>query len=372
MPSDILAEPETGASATIGCIDCDLHPALPGLKALLPYLSDYWREQITMRGIDAMDLALYAPRHPLSARPDWRLPDGRKPGTDLGALQRDALDAFGIDLAICNVLYGAQIVMNQHFGAALCTAINDWLAAEWLDADKRLRGSIVVPMQDPEKAVEEIERRANDRRFVQVLLPSAADMPLGRRPYWPIYAAAEKYGLPVGIHAARTDRFAPTCVGWPSYLIEDHAALAANMQGQLLSLLCEGVFSQHPKLKVVLLESGVTWLPSFMWRADTTWRALRMEMPWVDRSPIEIVREHVRVTVQPLDAPALARDGRDPLPAILEQLGAPEMLLFATDYPHWQFEGDAALPSGLPADFVRRIKSENPLATYPRLKEAVA
>ncbi len=67
-----------------------------------------------------------------------------------------------------------------------------------------------------------------------------------------------------------------------------------------------------------------------------------------------------------------SRDGLDPLPAILEQLGAPDMPLFATDYPHWQFEGDAALPPGLPADLVRRIKSENPLATYPRLKETFA
>src|ERR1700759_1363054 len=26
-----------------GAIDCDLHPAVPGMSVLLPYLDDYWR-----------------------------------------------------------------------------------------------------------------------------------------------------------------------------------------------------------------------------------------------------------------------------------------------------------------------------------------
>jgi hypothetical protein len=34
-----------------GAIDCDLHPAPPGVLALLPYLDDYWREQIVSRHI---------------------------------------------------------------------------------------------------------------------------------------------------------------------------------------------------------------------------------------------------------------------------------------------------------------------------------
>ena len=57
---------------------------------------------------------------------------------------------------------------------------------EWLDKEARLRASIVVPVQSTEMAVEEIERWAGDKRFVQVLLLVMNDMPLGRRAYWPI------------------------------------------------------------------------------------------------------------------------------------------------------------------------------------------
>ena len=57
-----------------GAIDCDLHPAMPPTAALLPYLDDYWRDQLANRHIDryGFNLTSYVPNSPLSARPDWR------------------------------------------------------------------------------------------------------------------------------------------------------------------------------------------------------------------------------------------------------------------------------------------------------------
>ena len=53
----------------------------------------------------------------------------------------------------------------------------------------------------------------------------------------------------------------------------------------------------------------MTWLPAHLWRLTKFWHGLRSEVPWVDRPPSEIVRDRVRLTVQPMDAPA------DPAPA---------------------------------------------------------
>lgn len=350
----------------LSAVDCDVHPAVPDIKALLPYLDTYWREQVVVRGIDTVDPASYPPKNPLTGRQDWRTP-GEKPGTSLEHLQATVLDGFGTSLAICNVLYGAPFVYSADMAAGLCRATNDWLAREWLDRDPRLRGSILVPLNDPQLAVEEIERVAPDRRFVQVLFWAMTEVPLGRRQNWPVYQAAARHGLPIGIHAGSTYRNAPGYNGWSSYFIEDTAAQVQAFQGQLLSLIYEGTFAKIPDLKVVLLESGVTWLPNFMWRAVQTWRAARMEVPWVDRAPDEIVREHVRVTTQPFDAPA------DPaiVERLLQQIGSDDMLLFSSDYPHWQFDGDAVVPPGLPEGVVRRMKVDNPLETYPRLKPSL-
>ena len=191
------------------------------------------------------------------------------------------------------------------------------------------------------------------------------EIPLGRRQHWPIYRAAERSGLPIGIHAGSIFRHPTTPTGWPSFFAEDYVAQAQAFQSQLLSLLYEGVFTKFPNPRVVLIESGVTWLPSFLWRAVKTWRAMRAEVPWVQRSPAEIVRESVRMTIQPFDGPP------DParLERVLDQIGSDEMLLFATDYPHWQFEGQEVLPQGLPAGLLQKILVDNPRATYPRLNE---
>ena len=61
-----------------GAIDVDLHPALPGCRALLPHLEPYWREVIASRGIDDLDLTLYPRGAPLTARTDWRDAAGRR------------------------------------------------------------------------------------------------------------------------------------------------------------------------------------------------------------------------------------------------------------------------------------------------------
>ena len=104
--------------------------------------------------------------------------------------------------------------------------------------------------------------------------------------------------------------------------------------GHLVSMVTEGVFAKFPTLKFVLVEGGVSWLPPILWRLDKNWKALRMTTPWVDRLPSEIIQEHVLLTTQPIEEPENLRH----LHAILEMFDAAHMLMFSTDYPHW--DGD--------------------------------
>lgn len=347
-------------------IDCDIHPGLEGTRTtLLPYLDDHWKEQVTSRAIDGLDLTSYPPSMPLSCRPDWRPKQG-KPGSNFEMLKAQALDGFRTSYAICNVLYGAQAVFDPYMAVGFCRAINDWIASEWLARDPRLRASIVVPMQAPDLVVDEIERLAGDPRFVSILVLAQGETLLGRRHFWPVYAAAERHKLPLAIHSGSQYRAAPSSIGWPSYRLEYYIAEAQAHQAQLLSLILEGVFGKFPGLKVVLMESGISWLPAFMWRANKTWRGVRVEVPWVEREPASIIRDHIRVTMQPFDGPPDAAGVAD----VIEQIGSDKMFLFASDYPHWQFDGNDPMPPQLPASIASRMCADNPIETFPRLKLA--
>ena len=355
-----------------GAIDCDVHVTVPDTAVLLPYLDEYWRDQIVNRHIHRQPFHLqsYPPNAPISCRPDWRPAKGF-PGSDLDLLRRHALDAFGTRFAIANALHGAIALFNEDMAAALCAAVNDWVAREWLDREPRLRASILLPMHNPALAVKEIERLAKDRRFVQVLVPVMGDMPLGKRSYWPVYAAAQQHDLTVGMHAGSLYRQAPTAAGFPSYQVEDYVAQSGGFENQLLSFIAEGVFVEFPRLKLVCIESGFTWLPTLLWRINKTWRGVRAEVPWIDRPPADIIRDHVRFTLQPVDAPP---DDPHKLACTLEHMGSDgssdRLLLFSTDFPHWHFDGDAVLPQGLPESIMRKMLVENPLDTYPRLRAA--
>lgn len=344
-------------------IDCDLHAAVPSTSVLVPYLDPYWKEMTSVRALDRLNLSLtsYPLNSPLACRPDWK--SAHPPGSSLGKMREDVLDPFAVKYGILNCLHGAQALHSEDMASAFCRAINCWIRDAWLDQDSRLRASIVVPVQNVELAVEEIERCAQDPRFIQVLLLLMGEMTLGRRQLWPIYRVAERLGLPIGVHAGSAYRFAPTAIGWHSYYLEDYVAQSIGFEAQLQSLISEGVFAKFPNLKVVFIESGLTWLPGFMWRADKTWRGVRAEVPWVAAHPSELIRNHVRLTVQPIDG----SDAREEMLRLIDRVNTDELFLFSTDYPHWQFDADEALPRGLPADLVRKITLENPLATYVRL-----
>jgi len=158
-----------------GAIDCDIHPGVPDIKALLPYMEPFWQESFVARGLNGFDMMSYPLNAPITCRPDWRV-QGQRPGSNLDMMRHNALDAFGIGLAICNPLTGGQVAVSETMGAAICSAVNDWIIEHWLDKEPRLRASIVVPAQAPLLAAEEIERRAADHRFVQILLPVACEM----------------------------------------------------------------------------------------------------------------------------------------------------------------------------------------------------
>jgi hypothetical protein len=348
-------------------IDCDVHANVPSMQALLPYLDEQWRDSVIDRGLNSLESISYPPNAPLTGRADWRGKAGEPPNT-LDKLRTHALDRWNIDIAICNCLYGVQLLFSEDMAAAFAKAVNDWVAREWLDRDKRLRASIIVPMQNTDYAVAEIERCAPDKRFVQVLVLAMGEAPLGRREYWPVYEAAERHGLPIGIHAGSSYRHAVTSLGWPSWYVEDYCANAQGFQAQVASLVCEGVFVKYPKLKVVLIESGVTWLPAFLWRLSKFWRGVRAEVPWVDRSPSEIVRNHVRLTIQPFDGP----DDPKAVAQLIDHLQSDDMLLFSSDFPHWQFEGDDIMPAGIPEKLYGKILRDNALATYQRLNAVAA
>jgi predicted TIM-barrel fold metal-dependent hydrolase len=133
--------------------------------------------------------------------------------------------------------------------------------------------------------------------------------------------------------------------------------------GHVASVIAHGVFERFPNARFVLIECGVAWLPALLWRLDADYKALRKETPWLERLPSEYAREHIRLTTQPLERPPDERH----LLAMLEAMDGRETLLFASDYPHWDFDDPTTIR--LPEDWGVDVFDGNARKLY-RLPEA--
>ncbi|UGS35295.1 amidohydrolase family protein [Capillimicrobium parvum] len=353
-------------------VDADVHNTLATNDLLLPYLPQRWARHVERFGVrhpDSIGFFATRPRN-FAARTDAWPPGGGVPGGDLAFMQEQLLDRWGVDAAILNPINQTTIgAQPGELSAVLSRALNDWTLAEWIDRDDRLFGAICVPCEDAALAADEVRRLGTHPRFVQVLVNVRTREPLGSRRTWPLLEAAAEMGLPLSIHVGGHGGNTITGTGWPSYYFEDHAGYPQAFQAQLISLVFEGAFERFPNLKVVLQEGGFAWLPWLMWRMDDAWRLLGDEVPHLRRAPSEVVREHLWFTTQPMEEP----ERPEFFAEVWEDLDMETHALFATDYPHWDFDApDQALPRVLGAQARERILGTNARDLYPKLAPALA
>jgi hypothetical protein len=112
-------------------IDCDVHPAAPGMRALLPYLDEYWRESVIERGVPSLETNSYPAHAPISARPEFRGNNGL-PDATVGRLTDQVFGRWQAQRAICNCLYGVELSGDRSGGRVLCGGIVSGPAGEQL------------------------------------------------------------------------------------------------------------------------------------------------------------------------------------------------------------------------------------------------
>jgi uncharacterized protein len=327
----------------------------------------YMRPPLSHLRFPGLDGYFYpAPRE--EYRPDFA-PAGGLPGSDPALMCEQLLSAGQADAVILLPLTRG-LLPDIDMATEVCRGTNKWLAEEWLPHDtERLFGSIRINPADPDRAIEEIERWAAHPQMVQVAVPLQAHQPYGQRRFRPIWECAAHHKLPVAVHADTLggNEFWPTSVGYPVHYIEYAAQYPINYAVHVMSLIAEGTFEDVDDLVFVFADGGIDMLFPLIWRFDSDWRALRSVTPWVKRTPVDYLPEHVRFCSHRLEGPLDAEDR----PQWLEAVDAEHLLMYSSNYPSISFQPSDAFGNSAPP-LRERVMGRNAIELYAKIGGAQA
>jgi uncharacterized protein len=290
--------------------------------------------------LNAMPGTLYQDvygRIPHQQRLGEAVPAGRHPQVTL--VQR-AMDSMGIDYMV--VFPTPMLVLGMHPQAdvevAVGNAFNRWLTEQILPQDRRIQAMLYLPFNHPEACVEVVERYADTPGVIGFTVTSTRYRAVHHDSYMPLYAAIQSSGKPLAFHSGFHwgDQSMQQC----NRFISMHALSFVHYNlVHLTNWIINGLPERFPRLPVIWIESGLAWVPFLMQRLDSEYMMRSSEAPLLRRRPSDYIRE-MYFTSQPLE-----RSDLKLTEATFEAVRAESQLLFASDWPHWDFDLPSTITS---------------------------
>ncbi|MCY4531773.1 MAG: amidohydrolase family protein [Gammaproteobacteria bacterium] len=270
--------------------------------------------------------------------PKWHAALGAFNGEERGI----ALDLLGFRRQVIFSTFCARIIFGASdeavsYGAA---AAQNRGMADFTGTDDRMIGVAMVPLDNPEKALNEINT-CLDQGLGAVWI--SADAPGGRSPGHPlhdrIWATLEERGVPFILHVGSsplsiedpwmndgypdrvTARGGAEVIGSKDLTVIHHAAAKF-----ISTLILDGVLERFPRLKGGVIEIGAGWVPDMIRRLDYAaeiWAKTEPHLAEMKRKPSEQIRDQIRFTPYPFEDVAQ-----------LVSESQAELYLFSSDYPH--------------------------------------
>ena len=221
---------------------------------------------------------------------------------DIG-MTLDWMDAMGVDYACLfptpMLFLGAHPVPEVE--VAMAQAYNRWLCERILAHEPRIVSMLYLPFNDPEAAYRTVKEFGDKKGVVGFMVTSPRYKPVHDNAYMKTYALIEEMGKVMSFHAAYNwdDRALAMC----NRFIAAHALgfMWFNMV-HMTNWVVNGLPERFPKLKVMWIESGLTWAYALMQRLDHSYLMRTSDCPQLKRKPSEYMRE-MYYSTQPMEMP---------------------------------------------------------------------
>jgi predicted TIM-barrel fold metal-dependent hydrolase len=243
------------------------------------------------------------------------------------------MESIGIDYQI--VFPTPMLELGMHpdtnMEVAISWAYTRWLTEEILPHDPRIKTMVYLPFNDPRASLRAVEEFSGRPGVVGFLVTSTRYRPVHHNEYMPVYRALEERGIPLGFHSVYHSQ-ERIFEGMNRFLSVHALSFVLYNLVHLTNMVINGIPERFPNLKVLWIESGLAWVPFLMQRLDNEYMMRTSEAPLLKMKPSEYMKKNFYYTTQPME------DGdHEALQLTMKMINAETRLLFASDFPHWDF-----------------------------------
>jgi len=232
---------------------------------------------------------------------------------------------------------GLNITPELRYGA---TRAHNRAMSDFCSEDPRLMGVGVIPLHEPDLAMEELDF-AIESGLEAIWVPHYAcgDRSPGHLALDPFWRKLSEKGIPFLMHVGGSplqldkswsDNGKPPSKDWmgggENVRAKDMVVMHQGPETFVSMMVLDGVFERHPNLKGASVELGAGWVPEMLQRLDyvvKTWSRVDKNLSEIKRKPSEQLIEQMAFT------PFHHEDV-----SMLIDASHPGLYLFSSDYPH--------------------------------------
>lgn len=255
---------------------------------------------------------------------------GSAPFGSMDARERlELLDREGLDKAVLyptiGILWEAEVT-DADLSQAYCRAYNRWIADFCRQSGGRLIPIAHLSLGDPAAAARELERAVSDGCKGGFVAPfTITHKPHGHPDHDVLFAKCQELDVPLAVHPT----FEPRGLNHARFRAMARMPLIGVMASQVLqqpltTFFEYAVFDRFPSLKIVVLESGASWLGFWMDRMDSVYEVALGRTISLKHKPSDYVRKQVWISGDP-DEQATAY--------VIDYVGR-DRFFWASDFPH--------------------------------------
>ena len=313
------------------------------IKDILPYMENDVLRQLSMaqimkggRGnlmpvqVGYQDMGGRVTRYPLRSTEKT---EQTGPQRDV-ALGHRWMDAMSVDYSCLfpTGMLNIGLHPQKEMESDLCWAYNRWVTEQVLpESGGRFYTMLSLPISSPDEALRHVETFGDRKGVGGFMVTTVRNIPVHDNSLMKVYRAIEERGLVLSFHSA---------FNWNETIFKTcNRFLAVHALGfsfynilHLTNWVTNGIPERFPKLPVIWIESGLAWVPFLMQRLDHEFMMRPSECPGLKKKPSEYMRD-MYYSSQPMEI-----QDRQALECTFRMMDAENHLLYASDYPHWDFD----------------------------------